>query len=353
MCTAACTVSTFIYTEGIVLDLDIMYKRAEGEKLKMWLDSLLQNEIENSVSSEEEDDKCTTEDFQITRYSLANLDLEVRISLEEETVWLTQEEIASLFDVTQQNISLHINNIIEMGELDFEGIHKYYLYMGRTGRQYKMSLYNLDLILAVGYRVNSVRAIEFRRWASSVLKQYLFKGDVNKIDTTSNWEGFKYIFSNLKKVEERLSKVEEKVNKNEIPNEILADSINYYAIYNGLISIIATANKSVMVIDPYADKDVLSIFSKIGEEINKFIVYGDYSKIDENMITTFKNEFNNSYFAKSDLFHDRFIIIDEKDVYQMGSSINYLGKKISLINRVETPKIVELIINTTKELFKL
>ena len=101
--------------------------------------------------------------------------LEVRV--EGETVWLTQEQIAQLFGVMQPAISKHIRNIYASGELEQNGTYSILEYMGNDNRQkYSVKMYNLDVILSVGYRVNSKNAVLFRRWASSVLKEYLLKG---------------------------------------------------------------------------------------------------------------------------------------------------------------------------------
>ena len=104
------------------------------------------------------------------------ISLDVRISPEEETVWLNQNQIAILFETSQPNISMHINNIFIESELEKNSVHKDFLYTASDGKQYNISFYNLDLILAVGYRVKSKRAVEFRKWATSVLKEYIIKG---------------------------------------------------------------------------------------------------------------------------------------------------------------------------------
>ena len=101
--------------------------------------------------------------------------LEVRV--EGETVWLTQEQIALLFGVKQPAISKHIRNIYACGELQEDGTYSILEYMGNDERQkYSVKFYNLDVILSVGYRVNSKNAVIFRRWATLILKEYLLKG---------------------------------------------------------------------------------------------------------------------------------------------------------------------------------
>jgi hypothetical protein len=105
------------------------------------------------------------------------------------TVWLTQLGVAELFDATKQNISLHLKNIIDDGELDANSVVKESLTTASDSKKYRTQLYNLDAILAVGYRVRSPRGVQFRRWASTVLKEYLVKGFVMDDERLKNPDG--------------------------------------------------------------------------------------------------------------------------------------------------------------------
>ena len=100
-----------------------------------------------------------------------SIQLEVR--MEEDTVWLTQAQMALLFDTTKQNISLHVNNIFKEGELRKEAVVKYFLTTAKDGKKYRIWYYSLDVIISVGYRVKSIRGTEFRIWANSVLRNHL------------------------------------------------------------------------------------------------------------------------------------------------------------------------------------
>jgi predicted XRE-type DNA-binding protein len=102
--------------------------------------------------------------------------LEVRI--ENETVWLTQNQIAELFRVKQPAISKHLKNIFLSGELNEKSVHSILEYTATDGKNYKIAFYNLDAILSIGYRVNSINATQFRIWANRILKDYLLKGHV-------------------------------------------------------------------------------------------------------------------------------------------------------------------------------
>ena len=114
---------------------------------------------------------------------------QIKLRADQQTVWLTQLEMAELFDATKQNISLHLKNIVEDGELDAAAVVKESLTTAADGKRYPTLLYNLDAILAVGYRVRSPRGVQFRRWASTVLKEYLVKGFVMDDERLKNPDG--------------------------------------------------------------------------------------------------------------------------------------------------------------------
>ena len=116
------------------------------------------------------------EDYKLVRFTQDNLELEVRFTNNYETAWLNQNEIAALYGVTRENITTHIANIFSQGELEKVSVSKFFLHTGSDKKTYDVEYYNLDMILSIGYRVNSQRGIAFRKWANSVLKDYLIKG---------------------------------------------------------------------------------------------------------------------------------------------------------------------------------
>ena len=115
--------------------------------------------------------------YELIKFEDGDFRLDVNVSPEEETVWLTQKDMALLFNVSIDNISLHIKNIIKDGELD-QSVFEESSITASDGKKYKTKIYNLDMIISVGYRVKSRRGIIFRKWANSILKQYLLKGSV-------------------------------------------------------------------------------------------------------------------------------------------------------------------------------
>ena len=123
--------------------------------------------------------------FDLVRFTDNDFELDVRADSEKETVWLTQKEMSLLFDVSIDNISLHIKNILKEGELDPSVVEESSV-TATDGKKYKVKLYNLDMIISVGYRVKSQRGIVFRTWANKILKDYLIKGYVVNLKRLEN-----------------------------------------------------------------------------------------------------------------------------------------------------------------------
>jgi len=109
-------------------------------------------------------------------YTSKDRNIKVDVSILDESIWMNQDTIANLYDTTKNNISIHMKNIFEEGELDKESVVKKFLTTASDGKKYNVLHYNLDAIIAVGYRINSKKATEFRIWATKVLKEYMIKG---------------------------------------------------------------------------------------------------------------------------------------------------------------------------------
>lgn len=114
---------------------------------------------------------------------------QIKLRAKDQTVWLSQREMAQLFDVSTDNVGLHLKNIFEDRELEANSVTEESSVTAADGKNYLTKLYNLDAILAVGYRVRSPRGVQFRRWASTLLKEYLTKGFVMDDDRLKNPDG--------------------------------------------------------------------------------------------------------------------------------------------------------------------
>lgn len=251
----------------------------------------------------------------------ASIRLEVR--LEEETVWLSQAQMVELFDSTKQNISLHINNIFREKELAYDSTVKEYLTVQIEGQRRvkrKLTLYNLDVIISVGYRVKSQRGTQFRIWANKILKEYLLKGHVVSHRLES-------LESDMHEVKHKLGEIDLQIKTSLPKNEGIYFDNNTFDAYVFVADIIRKANDSIILIDNYIDESVLLMLSKRQKGV-KAIIYTaaltKEAKLDLKKYSSQYPDIDIKKFAKS---HDRFLIIDRKTIYHIGASLKDLGKK--------------------------
>ena len=254
--------------------------------------------------------------------------LEVRMS--EETVWLTQQQMATLFGVKENNITYHIRGIYTTYELEPESTTQKIRVVRQEGNRKvtrKIDFYNLDMIISVGYRVNSANATKFRRWATSVLKEYLLKGYAINQQITHLEER---ITTRLDSIEDTLADHQQKIDffvRTALPpvEGIFYDGnmLEPFAFVNKLIR---SARKRIVLIDNYVDETVLLRLAEREENVQAKI----YTQRTSHSFNVALAQHNNQY-APIDLSiftqsHDRFLIIDQ-DVYHIGASIKDLGKK--------------------------
>ena len=274
------------------------------------------------------------------------------MSFKEDTVWLTQNDIAKLFDTAQQNISYHINNIYNENELEEWATHKENLLVQNEGDRSitrSIKLYNLDMIISIGYRVNSKRGIEFRKWATTILKSYLLNGySVNEkrcIECKDN------IISLNNKVESLINKdleKEKRISKLENLDTLFKDKLFYegeiYEAYAFIKDLFLSAKEKIIIIDGYIDYSALKMLTKINIPITLYTFSG--APLSKDDINKFKTN-HNLEVIKTNLIHDRFIIIDN-DIYACGASIKDLGKKRFIIVKSNIDSYEEIIKNIKK-----
>ena len=319
------------YNLEIIMLIGERIKSNRGILLKEFLDNYLYGDTSNIII-----------------YNNGNLKLDVKVSPEEETVWLTEEGISRLFEKDRSTINKHINNIYEEGELfenrtcaknaqvQLEGDRK----ITRI-----ICYYNLDMILAIGYRVSGTRAIEFRKWASSVLKQYLLKGYVLDSDRVIvSRDNFIRLENDITEIKGEIEGIKQKVFVEPIKERILFDG-EYFDSRELICSLLSKAEKSVIVIDPYFDIKGLSFLSKINSDIVEVVVVlSTNAKLKYEDVEAFEKQFFKLNVVKDDTFHDRFIILDFKDCYILGTSFNYIGNKVSFIHKIGDQEQVERLI---------
>lgn len=271
-----------------------------------------------------------------------NESLKLEVQIENDTVWLTQQQMAELFGVKQPAVSKHLNNIFKEGELDKASVHSILEYTAADGKSYKTQFYNLDAILSVGYRVNSKNATKFRQWANKILKDYLLRGySVNR--QLVELQG--YTDNRFLQIEKRLDEHQQQIDffvrTNIPPHEGCVFEGHLLEGREVAEMIIKSAKHEVILIDPYIGSDTLHILEARQRNVSATI----YTEKVNNNILTLQHNHETEYgkcrriyiFQYKTNFHDRFLIIDET-VYHFGASIKDLGKRLFAFDVIHLSK---------------
>ena len=263
--------------------------------------------------------------------------LEVRV--ENETVWLTQQQMAELFQTTRNNITLHIGNIFKEGELDDSIVRKESLLTAADGKKYKTKLYNLDVIISVGYRVKSIRGTKFRQWANSVLKQYLLKGYA---------------------VNQRIFDIEQKMAEQGLEIAHIRDKVDFFVrsslppiegiFYDGqifdayaqIVTLIKQAKHSIVLVDNYINVDTLTMLSNRDTNVSATIYTRQLSQQQQLDVQRHNQQYPPITINTCLHNHDRFLIVDDV-VYLFGASLKDAGKKLFAYIRMQETSPGELL----------
>lgn len=263
------------------------------------------------------------EDNSIVTYTSDSISNEIFVRIEEDMVWLNRNQISILFDRDIKTIGKHINNALKE-ELSDVAVVANFATTAKDGKIYQVAHYNLDMILSIGYRVKSSRGVEFRKWSNTVLRSYLLKGYAlqNRVETIE------------KKLYEHQNKIGQLLNTNlPLQQGIFFDG-QLFDAYVFVSDLVKSAKKSIILIDNYVDETVLVLLSKRKPNV-KATVYT------EKITPQFQQDIN-KYNAQYELVsvviekksHDRFLIIDETQVYHIGASIKDLGKRWFAFSRL-------------------
>jgi len=257
--------------------------------------------------------------------------LEVRV--ESDTVWLTQGQLALLFQKDQSVIARHIKNVFTEGELD-EGGNMQILH--NTLSKYRpVKVYSLDVIISVGYRVKSFRGTQFRRWATSILKEYLLKG-----------YSLNQRFNNMEdKFDRRMSEYERRLYENEQkidffvrtslpPVEGVFFDGQIFDAYVFATDLIRSARQSIVLIDNYIDESVLLMLSKTQTGVTAEIRSGRLTETLKQDLAKHNSQYPPITVIQNKNIHDRFLIVDA-DVYHIGASLKDLGRKLFAFSKME------------------
>ena len=265
-----------------------------------------------------------------------NLTLNVRV--ENESVWLTQSQIVELFDSSKANISEHIKNIFESGELAKESTVRKFRTVRQEGTRSvtrNIDFFNLDVIISVGYRVNTVRGIQFRQWANKVLKEYLLRGySVNQ--RLMQLED--RIDRHFSEYDRHLLQLDEKVDffvRSSIqPKEGIFFDGQIFDAYVFIANLIRKAKHRIVVIDSYIDDSVLVQLSKRSSGVTVDIYDGKISDQLRQDVARHNAQYPGVTLHVYKKAHDRFLIIDE-EVYHIGHSLKDLGKKLFAFSKMD------------------
>ena len=241
----------------------------------------------------------------------------IQATFDQNTVWLSIDQMAELFQRDKSVIGKHVRSIFSEGELNKNSVWAKFAYTAADGKTYQVDYYNLDVIISVGYRVKSIRGTQFRIWALQVLREYLLKGgSVNqRIDS----------------LERRVSRTEEKIDffvRTSLPPvEGIFFQGQIFDAYAKFESFIQSAVREIILIDNYVDLSVLERLAKKRKNV-KVVIYTDpKTKLSEQDIQKFNEQYPQLILKCSTKVHDRFLIIDNATLYHIGASLKDLGKK--------------------------
>jgi hypothetical protein len=265
--------------------------------------------------------------------------IEVRVDEKAETIWLTQKQMAVLFDKDTDTIGLHLKNIFIEQELEENSTTEFFSAVQKEGnRNVKRNIrhYNLDAILSVGYRVNSKRGTQFRQWATQRLKDYLLKGYAlnNRINR---------IEDNIQSLSEKVNQIDLQIHTNTITTQGIFFEGQVFDAYELFSKIIRKAKSHIILIDNYIDETTLIHLAKKNPKVQALILTHLISKELELDIQKVNQQYGNFKIKKFNKSHDRFLIIDQKEIYHLGASLKDLGKKLFAFSLLDTSSVQDLL----------
>lgn len=270
-------------------------------------------------------------------------EIKLDVRLENETVWLSIDEMSHLFGRDISVIGKHIRNIFKEGELIKDSVWAKFAYTASDGKTYQVDYYNLDVIISVGYRVKSQRGTQFRQWANKVLKEYLLKGySINqRINQLENKMDSR-LTAHDRQLEELTNKVDFFVRTSLPPVEGIFFDGQIFDAYKFASDLIKSARQSLVLIDNYVDESVLLMLSKRQPGVTVTI----YTQRITPQFRLDLDRHNDQYppvdVRTCKLSHDRFLIVDDA-VYHIGASLKDLGKKWFVFSKLSLP--AEMITN--------
>jgi hypothetical protein len=264
--------------------------------------------------------------------------IEVKVDSQNDTFWLSLNQIAFLFDRDKSVISRHLKNIFNENELDRDSVVAFFATTATDGKSYSVEHFNLDAILSVGYRVNSKRGTQFRIWANRVLKDYLLKG--YSINNRMN-----RIEDHVEQLAKKVSEIDLQISSHQIPTQGIFFDGQVFNAYELASRIIRSAKKNIILIDNYLDERTLIHLSKKQQGVTVTLLTKEVDKKLSLDIQKANEQFGKIEVKVFKHSHDRFLIIDHQEVFHLGASLKDLGKKWFAFSKMDK-KSVESILNS-------
>jgi len=267
-------------------------------------------------------------------------EIELKISISEETIWLNANDIAALFDVQRPAIVKHIGNVYKTDELSKNTTCSILEQVAQDGKKRKLNFYNLDMIISVGYRVNSIKATKFRQWATKVLKQYITNGYTINSEKITH-QRFVELENDVNIIKKKVNIIDDLIVSNhmEVKQGIFFDG-QVFDAYSFINDLLRSANEEIILIDNYVDDTVLTLFSKY-PSINFTIFIKSISKQLKLDVDKYNVQYKNLTIKKTNKFHDRFLILDKNEAYHIGASLKDLGKKVFGFSKIDVKLLMD------------
>ena len=259
----------------------------------------------------------------IITYQSESTSNQIEVRIEDENVWLNRNQMAILFDRDIKTIGKHINNALKE-ELSTISVVANFATTANDGKVYQVAYYNLDMILSVGYRVKSTKGVEFRKWSSAILKSYLLKGYAlqHRVEAIEN------------KVVEHDFKIEQLLHAKLPAQQGIFFDGQLFDAYVFVSDLVKSAKKSIVLIDNYVDETVLLLLSKRIDTVKATIYTEKITPQFQLDIKKHNAQYEPVGVEIEKKSHDRFLIIDENQVYHLGASVTDLGKKWFAFSRL-------------------
>lgn len=254
----------------------------------------------------------------------------------DESIWLSQGQIAELFGTQRPAVTKHLSNIYASGELEKETTCSILEHIGSSGQKYKTTYYNLDAILSVGYRVNTSRATQFRKWATGVLRNYLLRGyAVNNRLVALEERVDRRLAQHDRDIVDLKEKVDYFVQTQTPPRQGLFFDGQLWDACSLVERLVARAKNSILLIDSWVGPGTLDMLAKKRSGVAVEIVTSSNGKLAATDIAKFNAQYPTLSVRTATNFHDRFLILDDKELYHIGASLKDLGRKCFAFSTME------------------